>query len=220
MRILILAAGKGPPTALLKRLARHADLIIAADGGVRLARAARLPLHHVVGDGDSLTRHNQRWLAMKATPTDWHPVAKDQTDLELAIDLALAQRPAVIEVVGAWGGRADHTLSNLFLLERVETCGAKAHLWAGWERLRVLKPGKYLLESAFMGQRVSLIPLSHRVDGVCTQGLTYILDQESLHRPQGRGVSNEVVLPHPMLEFTRGTLVLVQTFERTWLAQL
>jgi len=220
MHILILAAGERVVTPLLKRLARRCDLTIAADGGVRLARAARLPLQHVVGDGDSLSRRDQRWLLAKAIPVDWHPVEKDQTDLELAIDLALAQRPTTIEVVGAWGLRADHTLSNLFLLERPVAAGVNAVLWAGWERIRLLAAGKYLIEPTFIGQRVSLIPLSRRVEGVCTRGLKYALREESLQRQQGRGVSNEVIFPHPMLEFTRGTLALLQAFGRMRLAQL
>ena len=45
-----------------------------------------------------------------------HPAAKDATDLELALDAAIALEPARILVVGSAGGRLDHLLGSILLL--------------------------------------------------------------------------------------------------------
>lgn len=41
---------------------------------------------------------------------------KDQTDLEIAINWALEQKPALIRIFGATGGRLDHGLANIQML--------------------------------------------------------------------------------------------------------
>ncbi len=212
MRALILAAGEDRPRRLLKQLAQHAELIVAADGGSRLARRARLRVDAFVGDGDSLTRAERDWLERQPLPVDWRPVAKDETDLELALDLALEQGAEVVEVFGGWGARADHTLSNVALLERAARAGARAWLWAGLERLAVLLPGQHVLVDAYPGQRVSLIPQSERVEGITTQGLRFALAGEPLKRAASRGVSNQVTGTPAALAFESGALVLVQAF--------
>ena len=61
-----------------------------------------------------------------------HPVAKDATDLELALDAALAMGPADVTVVGGHGGRLDHFLGNALLLaaERYAPLAIRP-AWAG-----------------------------------------------------------------------------------------
>ena len=44
------------------------------------------------------------------------PREKDQTDLEIAINWALGQKPALIRIFGATGGRLDHGLANIQML--------------------------------------------------------------------------------------------------------
>ena len=45
-----------------------------------------------------------------------HPAAKDATDLELALDAAIALEPSRILVIGSAGGRLDHLLGSILLL--------------------------------------------------------------------------------------------------------
>lgn len=213
MIVLILAAGAGH-VRLARARARRAAWIVAANGGLRLARRAGLRVNAFVGDGDSLGRRERARLARAPFPVAWHPRDKDETDLELALELALAQKPRAIEVVGGWGGRADQTLSNLFLLERAVRQGVKASLWTARERLLVLRPGAHVLAGARPGQRVSLVPLSARVEGLRTWGLRFPLEEEPLERAAGRGISNEVIAPPVEVRFARGTLVVVQALAR------
>ena len=212
MNVLIVAAGEPHSKPLLRWLAKRSQWIITVDGGTRAARRARLTVNQFVGDGDSLSKRERAWLESAPFPVRWHPVEKDQTDLELALELALERKPDEINIFGGWGLRADHTLSNLFLLERAARAGVKALLWTDAERLSVLLPGEHLLQGAFVGQRVSFIPLSDRAEAIVTQGLRYSLHGDMLARAASRGVSNEVSELPASLAFSKGVLLMVQAF--------
>ncbi len=214
MKILILAAGDPPPRPLLQKLVQGCDHIIAADGGARVARQAKLDVDQFVGDGDSIRPNDRTWLENKNAELSWHPVEKDQTDLELAFDLALENKPKSIHVFGGWGGRSDHTLSNLFLLEKGLSHGVETSLWAGYEKLQLRYPGDMVFEDAWEGQPLSLIPISESVEGVLTQGVRYPLYNEVLYRAAARGVSNEIEKLPASILFTKGVLLVVRAFDR------
>lgn len=220
MNILIIAAGEPNPRSLLHKLIGECAHIIAVDGGTRVARQARLVIHQFVGDGDSIRPNDRAWLESKNTEATWHPVEKDQTDLELAFDLAIEHKPRSIHVLGGWGGRADHTFSNIFLMEKAVANGIETTLWADYEKIQLRYPGDVLFEDAWEGQHISLIPISNSVEGVLTQGLYYPLYNETLHRAAGRGVSNRVDKLPASISFTKGVLLVVRAFDRQHLDAL
>ena len=115
--LAVLLGGACEPTpALLDHLADARA--VAADGGMRHAGPlgfanARAPLLWV-GDFDSTeadiaARHAD-------VPREAHPVAKDATDGEIALDAARRMGARRITLVGAFGGaRLDHTLGAIAL---------------------------------------------------------------------------------------------------------
>ncbi|RLE35983.1 thiamine diphosphokinase, partial [Candidatus Acetothermia bacterium] len=108
--ILILADGIWEDGGRLDRLAGRSDRTIAADGGFDRAAAAGIDVDEVVGDLDSIGPEGKDRLVGSDITVHIYPRAKDATDLELAIDLALARRPGRIVVYGGLGGRLDHML--------------------------------------------------------------------------------------------------------------
>lgn len=203
-RVVLLAGGAPEPPAFVRSVARAEDLIIAADAGARMAVGAGLVPHLVVGDFDSLTPEEVADLSER-TSTRRHPRAKDASDLELALDCALEASPSSIVVLGALGGRLDHTLVNIGLLHRAQAAGVPA---------RILGVGRgVLLISARaemhlpLGTVLSLLPLTPRVDGVVLRGLRYRLDGGTLCWGTSRGLSNEVVEAPVWVEVGDGTLL-------------
>ena len=93
-----------------------ADLVIAADGGVDRALALGLHVDLAIGDFDSVTPAGLAAAEAAGARVERHPAAKDATDLELALDAAIALGPARIVVVGSGGGRLDHLLGSVLLL--------------------------------------------------------------------------------------------------------
>jgi len=205
--VLILAAGiwpEQPPAELVAR----AGLILATDGAWARAAERGVRVDRVVGDLDSLTADEVRSLRRSQTPIDVFPQDKDQTDLEIAIDQALLLRPARIAVWGALGGRTDHLLANVFLLERIARSGVRGEVVNGDERL-IVTVGRTDLREACLGDGVSLLALTDRARGVTTWGLRYALDRATLERASSRGVSNEVVALPAAVSVEDGALIVV-----------
>ena len=212
MRTVIAANGEMEDHPRLRDLWRGADLRIAADGGAVNARAhLALPPHILIGDLDSLDESTRGWCEQAHTEMIQHPRAKDQTDLELALDLAIARGATEITILGALGGRFDQTLANVLLLAKptfaritARIAGADFNAWIAWECASV---------RGRIGDTVSLIPLTERVEDIVTEGLLYPLRNETLYFGAARGVSNELVAEQAEIAFTRGLLLVVHLFK-------
>ena len=88
------------------------DLVVAADSGYEAAIALGYRVDVVVGDMDSITTSPLPDHVI----VDRHPTDKDQTDLDLALELAIREDPGRIVIVGGTGGRHDHELATAGLI--------------------------------------------------------------------------------------------------------
>src|SRR5207247_9162337 len=120
MRVLILANGDPPTAALAQELASCHDLLIATDGAAHRAVGLRLSPHIICGDFDSAKRDvaQREFPAAEILPTP----DQDRGDLEKAVFLALDRGATSLTIIGAAGGRIDHTLANFSLLVRFRDC--------------------------------------------------------------------------------------------------
>lgn len=208
--ILILANGDWDAPndlARLQALAEKALLVVATDGALDHATACGIKADHLIGDLDSVEDASHLEERFPDLAIQRYPEDKDQTDLELAIDWALGQSPSSILVYGATGGRIDHTMANLALLEKGLHSGIPIELISGNESVRLLQ-GDLALDGVAIGDRVSLLPISLFCT-VSTQGLKYPLTSEKLFRGQGRGISNVVVSIPASVIVESGVLAVV-----------
>jgi thiamine pyrophosphokinase len=205
--VLILAGGRWGGSSRLSELASNAGLTIAVDGGWAQARQRGIPVDLVVGDLDSLGSGEREALLASSVRVHSHPHDKDQTDLELAIDHALSQSPDRIVVFGAAGGRLDHAVANVFLLEKGEAAGVRIEL-ASDDETAWLATASHEVPCARVGDRVSLLPITASAE-VETIGLRYPLNRERLNRASSRGVSNEVSDLPARIHVTSGKVLVV-----------
>ena len=208
--ILILANGDWGGDEDLERLhelVQNTDHIVATDGALDRAIECAIEVNTLIGDLDSLadpTRLEDRFPDMEILR---YPAEKDWTDLELAIDWALERSPMSIVVFGAAGGRIDHTMANLALLEKGLHSGIPIELISGNESVRLIQ-GNLTIDNAAIGDRVSLLPIS-LFSTVSTQGLKYSLGGAKLFRGQGRGISNTVESTPVSVNVESGVLAVV-----------
>lgn len=114
--------------------------VIAADSGIRHAGVAGLAPELWVGDFDSATEEDFRLHA--SVPRRTFPSAKDQTDGELAVDIALAEGATSLILAGAFGGsRADHAFLHLTLGLRLAERGVETLLTSGDQEGRPVSAG-------------------------------------------------------------------------------
>ena len=210
MNAVIVANGELQEHARLRTIWRDAYLRIAADGGaVNAHNYLALTPHIVIGDLDSMDDATRAWCAQAEFIT--YPREKNETDLELALDLAAQRGATEITILGALGGRFDQMIANVFLLAknlRVPTriAGTDFDAWIASDHAVI---------TGRVGETLSLIPLTERVEGIVTHGLRFPLRDETLAFGFARGVSNELAAERAEVTFTRGLLLVVHLFA-TW----
>jgi thiamine pyrophosphokinase len=205
--VLVVAGGDEPATDLLVGLPEDA-WVIAVDGGLAHAFALGLPVHEAIGDFDSASPADVERARAAGGRIDAHPVAKDATDLELALTCALARGPRRVVVIGGHGGRFDHWLANALLLAAPAFAGVELEARMGSATVTVVREPVTL--TGVPGELVSLLPVHGVALGVRTTGLLYPLVGEDLPAGTSRGVSNVFVGPQAIVSLDAGVLLAVQ----------
>jgi thiamine pyrophosphokinase len=209
MALLIFANGVMEEVAWVRSYLTQATAVWAADGGSQhLMRLGHLP-DRVIGDMDSLPPQVQTWLTEGKVPFNQHPPAKDETDLELALLLAVEQGIAEIWLFGLLGGRLDQMLANVLLLSHPALANTAVRLVTPSEQAWLVRQQTTIVGQ--VGDLVSLIPLRGDVHMVGTTGLQWPLTNETLQFGQARGVSNRLTAVSATVEISRGILLCIHT---------
>lgn len=187
MKAVILAGGTLEVTPRLARLASGADLVVAADGGLRHAAPLGLEPHAVVGDFDSVSRADlARYPRAQRVR---YPTRKDELDLELAASWAVGCGAAQLLLLGAFGSRLDQTLAALLFGARLRRAGLGVTLHTGIQEAHPLVAGDALAPDLPPGTRFSLLSLEGTAV-VTVGGAEYPLDRAELPFGVGLGISN------------------------------
>ena len=193
------------------------DLVVAADGGARLAASLGIGLDRWVGDADSFPVAEVERLAASGVATRLVPRAKDESDLELALLDATGGGIERVTILGALGGpRLDHELANLALLAHPALDGTDARLLDDRTRVRLVSadpagPPVAVRLDGRPGDLVSLLPLGSTASGITTAGLEYPLVNEALEPGPARGLSNVRATREATVTVRGGRLLVVET---------
>lgn len=207
LRAVIFANGIAPDQATVCRWLRPGDLVVCADGGAKTALAQGLTPDVVIGDFDSLDETQQAQLKAQGCRCVIYPVAKDWTDLELALKLVVQEGATEIIVLGALGGRLDQELANILLLLLPELDDISTRIVDERQELFITR-GEATL-TGLAGDIVSLIPLGGDVTGIVTEGLLYTLKNEPLLSGPARGISNVMTGELARVMLKSGALLVV-----------
>jgi len=209
MHVVIFAGGTVQPGTGVATALSHADLIIAADSGAETALHSGHVPAVVVGDFDSLGIATTE-LEAKGSKLIRVAVEKDETDTELAIQVALEHGATNITLLGAIGGaRFDHTMANILLLAGIETVPMR--IVDGPMTCWLLRgPGSTPIAGQ-SGDLLSLFPLTGEATGIHTHNLYYPLQGETLRFGRPRGVSNVLTSEQGEVSLESGMLLVIHT---------
>ena len=185
------------------------DFLIAVDGGLGHLRRLGLTPNLLIGDLDSVDAAELADIAAAGVEIRRFPPAKDQTDLELALDYALDFGYTQIVIAYPFGDRLDHTLGNLSLLSRPDLNSKTLSLEDGQVEARLLRSGARF--SSQPGELISLFAWGDPVQGITTQRLEYPLRSETLIPWQTRGISNVALADSFEINFHHGRLLVIKT---------
>lgn len=204
----VVVAGGDPVDPATVPSVPDAALVVAADSGLALAFALGLGVDVLVGDLDSASALDVEQARQEGAEVEQHPTAKDATDLELALDAAVARGATRLVVLGGHAGRLDHLLGNLALLSSPSYAGVEVAAHVGPATVTVIRD-EAVLRGA-VGDLVTLLPQHGPVHGVVTEGLRYPLAAEVLEPGSTRGLSNVLSAPVARVCVASGVLLAVQ----------
>jgi len=199
---LIFGAVGYPDWSFLAPL-RAAAAVFCADGGVNHVQAAGFSPDYYIGDGDS------GGVPPAGIPAVQLPVHKDLTDLQAAWEQAFSLGFRKILLTGCTGGRQDHFLAAVQLLEVISARGCTGAILDPDNEITWLPPGEYrLTPDAF--RFFSLLPADSRAV-VSIRGAEYEAARSILRRGDSLGVSNAFLDGPARVQIHEGPCYLVRS---------
>lgn len=199
--ILLFANGEPPSLTLFNRYKERADRLFALDGASTWLMNHGITPDLVIGDLDSVDPSLLKNLLQH------HVANQNSNDLEKALIYCREKRYFEITVLGAFGKRADHFLTNLYVVKKFaphllitlvddEQCAFICPLKTNVELFQ--QTGKY----------ISLFPLEESVGPIWSSGVDYPLDNEMLSITTRIGTLNRINHEHAKLYCEKGALAV------------
>ena len=182
-----------------------ADFVVSADAGYERAKEKNIPVNLVVGDFDSLG------YCPSDVPVCVVEKEKDFSDGELGVRQAALRNCSSLDIYGGMGGRIDHSLYNLHLLQIAKNLGLSAAL-RGDDYDVYLSDGNFLLTGE-IGDIVSVVPFSESVHIIKAKGLKYPADGAVLTKNDTLGLSNECTEKNVFISIGEGSALIIHYFK-------
>ena len=190
---------------------RQPEIVIGVDGGINHLEGLGFTPTHALGDFDSIDRITE--IEAKYPDVKWleFPTEKDFTDSELALEILSHMINGEIIIVGAFGGRLDHMIGTVFLMNRYSDSSHRILMIDEQNQLELLTGPSFKVigEEAKKFKYVSIIPMTSQVTGVTLREFKYPLDRATIKMGETVGISNECMSLASSLEFETGKLLMI-----------
>lgn len=215
MIINILAGG---PEELLPDLNEYTGkntVWVGVDRGVFHLLKRDIRPHIAFGDFDSVTQEELQFIENEVTEMKRFKPEKDETDMELALNWAMEQKPALIQIFGATGGRLDHLFANVHLLFNPIKANNKMdiHLIDRNNLVFIKEPGTYTLKKMTEKKYISFVPLTLEVSGITLEGFKFPLENRHISLGSTLCISNELISDHGTFSFSEGILIVIRSHD-------
>ncbi len=211
-RSIVFTGGSIDPEFVRQQEISAGDRIICADHGLEAVHQLGLMPDILLGDFDSV---NPEVLAFYERRKEVHIMRyrpeKDDTDTELALHIAMEQKPDEILVFGAFGTRLDHTLANIGLLSQALERGIRTYLCDSHNKICMIKERYCILRERAFGDYITLLPFGGNAGGVTLRGFRYPLTDAVLYAGSSLGVSNELTGEQGVIEVKTGRLLVMES---------
>ncbi len=178
------------------------DLIIAADGGYTYLMQMGIEPDVLIGDFDSLNLIPEHRNLIRHSPI------KDDTDMALAAAYGAKEGYQKFILYGGLGGRLDHTMANLMLLNSMAGAGLEVYLIGEGSIITALHQERVEFSEECTGT-FSAFCLGEPCCGVTEYGFKYSLNDEELRSGMTLGVSNEFIGQECYVEVKKNILTII-----------
>lgn len=201
-RCVIVSAGEMYDYEKIRTFFREDDFVIAADGGLRHLNRLGIPPHVFLGDMDSVDKN-------EPSPKNAlvFPVQKDDTDTMLAIREGLKRGFTEFLLLGALGGRLDHSYANIQSLAFLLDNGARGEILSEEHRVLMLEKGGITVGDRY--ENISVFSYTQSCKGVWEENVEYPLSNAALDQGFPLGVSNHPLNENARISVSEGRLLLI-----------
>lgn len=185
------------------------NYIICADGGANYLYKLNIAPDYILGDLDSLQLEAKDHFKENGVNFKKFPERKNETDTQLCIHLAKALGVVHIDLLGALGGRIDHTVANINIMYYIKRLGINPVIKNNKEDL-------YMIESESIdicgekGDTLSVLPVNGDVAGITLEELEYPLKDATIEYGDPIGISNVMKNKKCRITVNKGTLLIVK----------
>src|SRR5690625_1815319 len=209
----IAIVGNGPRDLLpkLDTYKKHIDTWIGADRGALTLIEQGIDVTYAVGDFDSITKLENDQIKKTGKTLLQYPSEKDYTDTEIALLKAFELNPTQIYLFGVTGGRLDHGLINIQLLNTIIKKGIRGMIVDQYNKLELTNPGYYPVEHDPHYPYVSFIPFSEHVKNLTLTGFYYSLESKNISWGSTLCISNKLLSNKGTFYYEEGILLLIKS---------
>lgn len=202
-RCVIISGAPGADPSFIRQNVEPDDYVICADMGFETAVKAGVTPCLLVGDFDSYTG---------AIPAGYEVIGlcpeKDYSDTFHAVQEGIERGFRCFALLAATGGRLDHTLANLSLLEYIADNGAQGVILSENEMIRLLQKGEYRFEN-MAGKTFSVFAFGCKEAVISYSGAKYPLKNGKLLHGMAMGLSNIFTSGSAEITVHRGQAVII-----------
>ncbi|MBQ9961492.1 MAG: thiamine diphosphokinase [Firmicutes bacterium] len=169
----------------IKGLLRKDDFNVFCDGGLAHEKSLDIKPHLIVGDFDSHTKPETDIETIEL------PCEKDDTDTVFAVKEAVKRGFEEFLLIGAVGGRFDHSLGNVSILVMLDSMGKKAAIADDYSLMEIISREPAYIEDNF--QFFSLLNITGTTRDITIKNAKYPLENAEIKCDYQYGISNEVI---------------------------
>ena len=204
MRAFVFGGGEIFPEYIEERPEAE-DIVVCADSGYKNALKMGVKVDILVGDFDSLGDIPDGVGEVLQVSAE-----KNQTDTQLAVDIALERGADEIIIVASTGGRCDHALSSLSILENLWNKKKPAYIVNGQNRVRFIRDsGVIIIRSQY--KYFSVITLDAVAKKVSIEGGKYPLNNAKIERGVQYAISNEITKNAALITVKKGSVYVIES---------
>lgn len=211
MKVCIVLNGKIKDYNKIKEviIKENYDYIICADGGANHIYNMKLTPHYIIGDLDSINNEIVEYYKGYNVKFEKFPTKKDETDSEICIYLAETLRAEEIHLIGALGGRIDHTIANINLLYNIRIKNIVPKIISSKEEIYIAIDEEIKIKGN-KGDIISIIPINGDARGVTLEKLEYPLTDYHMKFSVPLGISNVMLDDICNIKVKNGSLIIVK----------
>ena len=210
-RAVVFSGAEIKDYSIIKKHIKPDDFIACADCGIVHCINLEIDVNLWVGDFDSAKFNvfNDSPYLKNAEIIRLNP-QKDDTDTEHIINSLIDRGYKDIVLFGAIGTRLDHSISNVFLMEKSFLKGVNLVVINENNRLHYINNSKIVINKSCF-KYVSVLPLD--TVRVSNDGFLYPLSDEILYRSSSRGISNEITANTATVSVSGGSALVIESID-------